>query len=213
MVEIEDGSIVDLNCEGELIPIIPNNEYRPCGQVATFDEAEEVYQRDTSPHQLTESNVIPMIRIIAPIFVTKPAVPARAVVVGPIYGRAYRQRQLARLGLENPLRADERDADAPDLKTALQDRPGKDIVVFGNPFGEPAKGGTAYGGVTHWDGPMRTGRPSLIAFSLDSQCRVGRMAAIARLAAQVNTIVTGIVDEPRHGSHPLLLQRLANDGR
>jgi len=45
----------------------------------------------------------------------------------------------------------------------------KDIVVFGNPFGEPAKGGTAYRGVTHLDGPTRTGGPSSIAFSLDSQ--------------------------------------------
>ncbi len=47
----------------------------------------------------------------------------------------------------------------------------KDIVVFGNPFGEPAKGGTAYRGVTQLGGPARMGGASSIAFSLDSQCR------------------------------------------
>ena len=191
MVEVENGSIVDLNCEGELIPIIPYYKYRPCSQIATFDEAEEVNQRDTSAHKLTESNVIPMVRVSASILVAEPAVAALAVIVGPIYGRAYRQRQLARLGLENPLRADERDADAPDLKTALQDRPGKDIVVFGNPFGEPAKGGTTYGGVTHLDKPMRTGRPSSIKFSLYSYWRMGRMARTHEAFTRTNTIVPG----------------------
>ena len=151
--------------------LVPNDKYRPCGEVAPRDKAEEVNQRDASAHEFTESNIIRMVRIGAPIRVAEPAFTARVVIVGRLYGSAYRQRQLARRRLENTRHADEWNANAAYLKAALQDRPVKDIVVFGNPFGEPAKGGTAYRGVTHGDGPVRTGRTSPIAFSLDSVWR------------------------------------------
>ena len=124
LVEIDNGSIVDLDREAEFAPIIPNDEYRPCGQVASWDEAEEVNQRDASAPEFTEADVIRMVRIGAPIRVPEPAFAALAVVIGRLYGSAYRQRQLARSGFENPLPAYEMNANAPNLKPTSQDRPG-----------------------------------------------------------------------------------------
>ena len=63
--------------------------------------------------------------------------------------------------------------------------------MFGNPLGEPAKGGTAYRGVTHLDGPVRMDAPSSIGFSLDSHWYMGRISGTAKPAARVNSIVPG----------------------
>ena len=72
--------------------------------------------------------------------------------------------------------------------------------MFRNPFGEPTERGTAYRGVTHGDGPVRTDRPSSFAFSLDLHWRMGRVVGTATAAALVNMIVPGIVAQPHHGS-------------
>ena len=107
LVEVDNGGIVDLDREGELALIVPNDKYRPCGEVAPRDKAEEVNQGDASAHEFTEANIIRMVRIGAPIRISEPAFAARAVIVGPLYGSTYRQRQLARRRLENPRHADE----------------------------------------------------------------------------------------------------------
>ena len=72
-----------------------------------------------SAHELTEADVIRMVRIGAPIRVAEPAFAACAVIIEPLYRSAYRQRQLARRGLENPWHADEWNANSPNLKAAL----------------------------------------------------------------------------------------------
>ena len=73
LVEVDYGSIVDLDRRAELTQIIPNDEYRPCGQVAPWDEAEEVNQRDASAHEFTEADVIGMVRISTLKCVAEPA--------------------------------------------------------------------------------------------------------------------------------------------
>ena len=57
-------------------------------------------------------------RVSAAIRVEEPASAARTVGIRPVYGSAYRERQLARSGLENPWHADQWNTNAPYLKTA-----------------------------------------------------------------------------------------------
>ena len=147
--KVDLGSIVKLNCEGESSRIVSDDKYRPYRQVESFNEPEEVNQRNVPPPELAESDIVPMVGVVAPVRVKEAPVAARAIVVRPVDRGTYRKRQLTHFGLEYPLHADEGNAHAVDLEAVLENLPGKDVVVFCNPFGKPAESGTANVCVTH----------------------------------------------------------------
>ena len=90
-----------------------------------------------------------MIGVGSAICILEAPAPARTIVVGSIDSGPNREGQLARAGLEDPLHADEGNANALEVETSMEHRPGKDVVVPGYLLGQPVECSTADRRVTH----------------------------------------------------------------
>ena len=119
LFKVEQGSIVELNREGECGRVISDDEYWPYRQVASFYEPKEIDQRNLSAHEFAESSIVPMVGIGAPIRVEKASVTACAVIIWPVDRGTYRERQLAHFRLEYPLHAYDGNPKAIELEAVL----------------------------------------------------------------------------------------------
>ena len=115
--------------------MVADDEHWPDGHVPTWRHAEQVDERGSALHGQPKPDIVPVLRVRAPITVTEEAVSPEVVVVGPSLALDHRlghdaERHLGQdCGLEDPLRPQERHALAFELESARQRREREHLAV------------------------------------------------------------------------------------
>ena len=124
----------------------------------------EVDQRQLVRHGETETSVIGMIGIRASILVPQETVRPERVVVRPLWRGCDGQRHFPKnFGLEDTLRADERNSDAVENESLGQDLSRQDVTEPCDLLGKPVEAGRSYSRIVDAIKHPSEGTPSFSA--------------------------------------------------
>ena len=107
----------------------------------------EVNEREAARHELPQTTILSMVRVRPAVGVEQQSIGSERVVVGPARRRSDGERKLHDGRLEDPLLADERDANAVQHEALGEQLPGEDIAVRIDLNGEPIECGVSDPGV------------------------------------------------------------------
>jgi hypothetical protein len=145
--------VIDLDPKGQRARIVPDDEHGPGGHIPPEHDPVEVDQRGSSPHGFAEAGVVSVRGIRAAVLVVeKPLVP-EAVVIRPRRGGCDRERHRGKdTRLEDPLRAEKRDALSPELESPGEEVARQHVSELADLAPQPVECSDAYLGIYGGDG-------------------------------------------------------------
>jgi hypothetical protein len=158
------AGIINGNRERQVSRIIADDKDGPRSNISARNNAVEVDQRQLVRHGETETSVVGMIGIRASILVPQETVRPERVVVRPLWRGCNGQRHFPKnFGLEDTLRADQRNSDAVENESLGQDLSRQDVTELCDLLGKPVEAGRSYSRIVDAIKHLSEGKPSFSA--------------------------------------------------